>query len=125
LNESKSLVELVENRKQKILLNKERTKEIEDEPQLMQSKCLLLARLINSSQSIVVYTGAGISTSAQIPDYRGPNGIWTQLKNGSITSHCDLVMAGNAFNSIIYNLICIVNDLIFQSQPILIWLLQN
>lgn len=95
LKESKSLVELVENRKQKILLTKERSKEIEDEPQVLQSKCLSLAQLINRSQSMVVFTGAGISTSAQIPDYRGPNGIWTQLKNGStITSHCDLVMAG-------------------------------
>ncbi len=95
LKESKALVELVENRKQKIQLNKERLKEIEDEPQVIQSKALLLAHLISGSKSVVVYTGAGISTAAHIPDYRGPNGIWTQLKNGSsVPRHCDLVMAG-------------------------------
>ena len=95
MKESKSLVDLVLNRKQKIELNKQRSKEVEDEPQVMAEKCRVLANLIRDSKAMVVYTGAGISTSAQIPDYRGPNGIWTRMRSGSeVEGTCDLVMAG-------------------------------
>jgi len=39
-------------------------------------KIAALAKLIRESQRIVVFTGAGISTSAGIPDFRGPKGAF-------------------------------------------------
>ena len=52
-------------------------KEIVESPAALSSKVLALADLLRNCRRCVVHTGAGISTSAGIPDFRGKNGVWT------------------------------------------------
>ena len=49
-----------------------------DPPDLLNNKIDLLIQLIQQSSYCIVFTGAGISTSCGINDFRSPNGVWTQ-----------------------------------------------
>lgn len=42
----------------------------------------LLAQWMFEAKHLVVFTGAGISTESGLPDFRGPDGIWTRQKQG-------------------------------------------
>ena len=41
-----------------------------------------LAQWMFEAQYLVVFTGAGISTESGLPDFRGPDGIWTRRDKG-------------------------------------------
>ena len=41
-----------------------------------------LARWMFEAKQLVVFTGAGISTESGLPDFRGPDGIWTRQAKG-------------------------------------------
>ena len=43
----------------------------------MTDQVRLVAALVEAADTITVLTGAGLSTDSGIPDYRGPNGVWT------------------------------------------------
>jgi NAD-dependent SIR2 family protein deacetylase len=41
-----------------------------------------LAQWLYESTYLVVFTGAGVSTESGLPDFRGPDGIWTRQERG-------------------------------------------
>lgn len=50
----------------------------------LDEKIALLVSWWRAAQSVVIFTGAGISTSAGLPDYRGPQGVWTRKSRGEV-----------------------------------------
>ena len=48
----------------------------------IERKSQILAQWLYQSQYLVVFTGAGISTESGLPDFRGPNGVWTRRDRG-------------------------------------------
>ena len=49
--------------------------------------------LVGEAQRIVVLTGAGISTDSGIPDFRGPNGVWTKNPAAEKASNISFYLA--------------------------------
>lgn len=61
--------------------------EVYDSKRQLKLKLAKLAEWVRDSQHLVLLTGAGISTSAGIPDFRGPKGIWTLEKKKKTKKH--------------------------------------
>lgn len=54
----------------------------EEEKIELQAKIDLAAEWIIESKKLIFFTGAGLSTESGIPDFRGPNGLWTRKDKG-------------------------------------------
>ena len=61
-------------------VDSQRVRERFDDEVTLERKLDQLARMVRESKNTVFFTGAGVSTSAGISDYRGPSGVWTKNK---------------------------------------------
>jgi NAD-dependent SIR2 family protein deacetylase len=50
----------------------------------------ILVRWMAEARRLVVFTGAGISTDSGLPDFRGPDGVWTRKDKGLPPKDADL-----------------------------------
>jgi len=57
-------------------------KELNDSDAQVDEAAKQTADIIRSSKHLVFFTGAGLSTSAGIADFRGPDGVWTKAAKG-------------------------------------------
>lgn len=51
-------------------------------PEECRRRLVKAAKIIKASKHLVIFTGAGISTESGIPDFRGPQGVWTLKAQG-------------------------------------------
>lgn len=52
-----------------------------------------VAGWLRQARHVTALTGAGISTESGIPDFRGPNGVWTTDPKAERLSHIDVYLA--------------------------------
>ncbi len=48
----------------------------------LEERITTLVDWMEAAGKTVVFTGAGISTDSGLPDFRGPDGVWTQRDKG-------------------------------------------
>ena len=90
LDEHKEKVAFLLTQMEKSLKRKnameEKAEEKEDSRQEIDDGVAVVMRLLreDANCAFVLHTGAGISTSAKIPDFRGKNGVWTKQRKGEV-----------------------------------------
>uniref|UniRef100_A0A0K0F243 protein acetyllysine N-acetyltransferase n=1 Tax=Strongyloides venezuelensis TaxID=75913 RepID=A0A0K0F243_STRVS len=80
--------------------------EIYDPLDVLELKVDKLYQLIKDAKFIVVYCGAGISTSSGIPDFRGPSGVWTLEKKGQKSISVSFLDAKPSYTHIALKKLC-------------------
>jgi NAD-dependent deacetylase len=60
------------------------------------------AELVLTSERIIFFTGAGVSTESGIPDFRGPDGIFSKGKYNEDDLHIDRFLSDSKFRKMLW-----------------------
>ena len=73
------------------------------------------ADLVSTSEQILVFTGSGVSTESGIPDFRGPDGIWSKYDHEDFS--IDRFLSDNQTRKLHWELLAGGEITMTQAQP--------
>jgi NAD-dependent deacetylase len=73
--------------------------------------------LIERSANVVVITGAGVSTASGIPDFRGPDGVWTKNPSAERLSNIDAFISSSEVRERAWGLLLARSAVDIQPNP--------
>ena len=74
-------------------------------------------RLVEISRNVVVLTGAGVSTASGIPDFRGPEGVWTKNPTAERLSNIDAFRSSSEVRQDAWQRLLQRRDIVVQPNP--------
>jgi NAD-dependent deacetylase len=74
-------------------------------------------RLVESSTNVVVITGAGVSTASGIPDFRGPEGLWTKDPAAERLSNIDTFTSSSEVREEVWQRLLLRRAITIQPNP--------
>jgi NAD-dependent deacetylase len=73
--------------------------------------------IVEASSNVVVLTGAGVSTASGIPDFRGPEGVWTKNPGAERLSNIDAFTASSEVRQAVWQRLLLRRDVVFEPNP--------
>jgi NAD-dependent deacetylase len=74
-------------------------------------------RLVEMSSNVVVLTGAGVSTASGIPDFRGPEGVWTKNPTAERLSNIEVFRSSSDVRREVWQRLLQRRDVVVQPNP--------
>lgn len=71
-------------------------------------------RIVEASFNVVVLTGAGVSTASGIPDFRGPEGVWTKNPEAERLSNISVFIDSSEVREAVWQRLLSRRDLAFE-----------